>query len=77
MATKTLAHGMGTFFKDCTRPEAKWPKCPHLYKIQFRDTAGKQRVESGFETDTAAITRLTDIYNAKRAAPARRARRLG
>ncbi|WP_053724845.1 hypothetical protein [Streptomyces sp. WM6378] len=71
MATKTLAHGMGTFFKDCAHPEPKWPKCSHLYKIQFRDAAKKQRVESGFETDVAAIARLTEIYNAKRAAPAR------
>ncbi|MGW7068858.1 tyrosine-type recombinase/integrase, partial [Streptomyces sp. NPDC054855] len=71
MASKTLAHGMGTFFKDCDHAQARWPKCPHLYKIQFRNAAGKQTVESGFETDAAAITRLTDIYNAKRAAPSR------
>ncbi|MER0449594.1 hypothetical protein ABR738_34460 [Streptomyces sp. Edi4] len=61
MAAKPLAHGMGTFFKDCDHPKSKWPKCPHTYKIQFRDAAGKQRVESGFGTDTAAIVRLSEV----------------
>ncbi|MFF0746985.1 site-specific integrase, partial [Streptomyces sp. NPDC004111] len=74
MATKSLAHGMGTFFKGCAHPKPRWSKCPHPYKIQFRDAAGKQRVESGFETDVLAIARLTEIYNAKRAAPGRASR---
>ncbi|MGW5867331.1 tyrosine-type recombinase/integrase, partial [Streptomyces sp. NPDC055239] len=74
MANRTLAHGMGTFFKDCDHAQSRWPKCPHLYKIQFRNAAGKQTVESGFETDVAAIARLTDVYNAKRATPGRASR---
>ncbi|WP_408909928.1 hypothetical protein [Streptomyces luteolus] len=69
MATKTLAHGMGTYFKDCEHAESRWSKCPHLYKIRFRDAAGKQTVESGFATQNLAIERLTEIYNAKKAAP--------
>ncbi len=60
---------MGTFFKDCVHPKSKWPKCPHTYKIQFRDAADKQRVESGFGTDTPAIVRLSEVYNAKRSVP--------
>ncbi|MDQ8704088.1 tyrosine-type recombinase/integrase [Streptomyces sp. LHD-70] len=69
MATKTLAHGMGTFFKDCEHAESRWSKCPHLYKIRYRDGTGKQTVESGFATQNLAIERLTEIYNAKRSAP--------
>ncbi|MFJ4830820.1 hypothetical protein ACIP79_13015 [Streptomyces sp. NPDC088747] len=74
MASKTLAHGMGSFFKDCDHAQSRWPRCPHLYKIQFRNAAGKQTVESGFKTDVATITRLTDIYHAKKAAPSRTGR---
>ncbi|MFJ9338675.1 tetratricopeptide repeat protein [Streptomyces sp. NPDC101733] len=29
MATKSLAHGMGTFHKDCVHPQSRWSKCPH------------------------------------------------
>lgn len=35
MASKSLARGMGTFFKDCEHPQPPWPKCPHEYKIPF------------------------------------------
>ncbi|MFE9369027.1 enolase C-terminal domain-like protein [Streptomyces sp. NPDC006711] len=69
MAAKPLAHGMGTFFKDCDHSKSKWPKYPHTYKIPARDAVGTQRVESGFSTDTAAIVRLSEIYNAKRSVP--------
>ncbi|MEV0115828.1 hypothetical protein AB0H77_21705 [Streptomyces sp. NPDC050844] len=55
MASKTLAHGMDTFFKTCDHAPSRWPKCPHPDKIQFRNAAGKQTVEYGFKTDVAAI----------------------
>ncbi|MEV7145157.1 tyrosine-type recombinase/integrase [Streptomyces sp. NPDC093084] len=69
MATRTLARGMGTFFKDCEHPESRWSKCPHEYKIRYRSAAGKQTEESGFGTQDKAITRLTEVYNEKKAAP--------
>nr|WSX19698.1 tyrosine-type recombinase/integrase [Streptomyces tubercidicus] len=69
MATKTLARGMGTFFKDCEHPRSRWSKCPHEYKIRYRNAAGKQTQEAGFATQDKAITRLTEIYNEKKAAP--------
>ncbi|WP_327418409.1 hypothetical protein [Streptomyces sp. NBC_01233] len=28
MATKSLAHGMGTFYKDCEHAQSRWSKCP-------------------------------------------------
>ncbi|MFJ9845108.1 hypothetical protein ACIRYZ_32615 [Kitasatospora sp. NPDC101155] len=66
MAPRTLAHGMGTFFKDCEHPQARWSKCPHEYKIRYRSTTGKQTEESGFSAQEKAIERLTEIYRAKR-----------
>jgi integrase len=69
MVTKSLAHGMGTFFKDCEHTQSKWPKCPHLYKIRYRSTTGKQVEESGIATQAMAVKRLSDVYNAKREAP--------
>ncbi|MFJ7625324.1 hypothetical protein ACIQZN_02390 [Streptomyces sp. NPDC097595] len=69
MASKTLARGMGTFFKDCEHSSSRWSKCPHEYKIRYRNTAGKQAEESGFATQDQAIERLTAIYTAKKAAP--------
>ncbi|WP_369251148.1 tyrosine-type recombinase/integrase [Streptomyces sp. R41] len=74
MASKSLARGMGTFFKDCEHPQARWSKCPHEYKIRYRSAAGKQTEESGFATQDKAITRLTDVYNAKKAAPRNQSR---
>ncbi|OIJ94125.1 hypothetical protein [Streptomyces colonosanans] len=59
---------MGRFFKDCEHPASRWSKCPHLYKIRYRDAAGKQVEESGFATQDRAIRRLTEIYNTKKAA---------
>ncbi|MFG3098024.1 tyrosine-type recombinase/integrase [Streptomyces sp. NPDC048202] len=67
MAARTLARGMGTFFKDCEHAEARWSKCPHQYKIRYRSAAGKQTEEAGFATQDRAITRLTEIYNEKKA----------
>ncbi|MFI0907075.1 hypothetical protein ACH4TE_26685 [Streptomyces sioyaensis] len=60
MATKTLARGMGTFFKDCEHPQSRWSKCPHEYKIRYRNAAGKQTQEAGFATQDKAISRLTE-----------------
>ncbi|WP_232246425.1 tyrosine-type recombinase/integrase [Kitasatospora mediocidica] len=69
MATKALAHGMGTFFKECEHPQARWSKCPHEYKIRYRDATGKQVEESGYATQDKAITRLSEIYKAKKDTP--------
>lgn len=74
MATKTLARGMGTLFKDCVHPESRWSKCPHEYKIRYRDAAGKQTEESGYATQDEAIDRLSEVYTAKKAARPNRAR---
>ncbi|MFD9369240.1 hypothetical protein ACFWA6_16290 [Streptomyces sp. NPDC060020] len=41
MATKSLAHGMGTFYKDCEHPQSRWSKCPHDYTLRYRNAAGK------------------------------------
>ncbi|WP_338693732.1 tyrosine-type recombinase/integrase [Streptomyces sp. Q6] len=64
MATKTLARGMGTFFKEC--PCKAPTRCPHPYKIRYRDATGKQREESGYATQDKATTRLTELYQAKK-----------
>ncbi|MFF1498260.1 site-specific integrase [Streptomyces sp. NPDC058304] len=69
MATKSLAHGMGTFFKDCEHPQSRWSKCPHEYTIRYRSAAGKQTEEAGFSTQDKAIDRLTTVYQEKKAAP--------
>ncbi|WP_225860231.1 hypothetical protein [Streptomyces triticiradicis] len=74
MASKSPARGTGTFFKDCERPRSRWSKCPHEYKIRYRSAAGKQTEESGFATQDKAITRLTDVHNAKKAAPRNQSR---
>ncbi|CAN3985251.1 hypothetical protein [Kitasatospora purpeofusca] len=69
MATKALAHGMGTFFKQCEHPQARWFTCPHEYTIRYRDAAGRRAEESGFTTQDKAITRLSEIYKAKKDSP--------
>ncbi|MFF3129871.1 hypothetical protein ACFVRD_48775 [Streptomyces sp. NPDC057908] len=74
MVTKSLAHGMGTFFKDCVHTQSRWSKCPHLYKIRYRSATGKQMEESGFSTQDQAIRRLTDVYKAKKAVPRNQAK---
>ncbi|MFZ3493279.1 tyrosine-type recombinase/integrase [Streptomyces sp. 5.8] len=73
MATKKLARGMGSFFKDCEHPTSRWAKCPHFYKVRYRDAGGNQVEESGFLTSDSAIDRLTDVYKAKKAAPVNQA----
>lgn len=65
---RQLARGMGSFAKncDCARPT----RCPHPYTIRFRNGLGRQGEEGGFETQDAAIERLTQIYaEKKRTAP--------
>ncbi|MFB6580382.1 hypothetical protein ACFCYC_23740 [Streptomyces sp. NPDC056402] len=69
MATKSLAHGMGTFYKDCEHAPSRWSKRPHEYKIRYRSAAGKQTEEAGFSTQEKAIDRLTTVYQEKKAAP--------
>ncbi|GHE06540.1 hypothetical protein [Streptomyces alanosinicus] len=71
MAARTLARGMGTFFKDCEHPESRWSKCRHEYKIRYRNAAGRQTEEAGFATQDRAIERLLEIYNEKKAAASR------
>ncbi|MER6201083.1 hypothetical protein ABT234_27420 [Streptomyces sp. NPDC001586] len=40
MATKSLPHGMGTFYKDCEHSQSRWSKCPHEYTLRYRNAAG-------------------------------------
>ncbi|MFG3255330.1 tyrosine-type recombinase/integrase [Streptomyces sp. NPDC048172] len=70
MATK-LIRGMGSFFKtcDCLRQA----RCPHPYIIRFRDAMGRQREEVGYATQTAALDRLTELYEKKRNTPRQQA----
>ncbi|MFD8483826.1 transposase [Kitasatospora sp. NPDC059673] len=42
MATINLVRGMGSFFKECEHPESRWLRCPHEYKIRYRNAAGRQ-----------------------------------
>ncbi|MFD6915780.1 tyrosine-type recombinase/integrase [Streptomyces virginiae] len=74
MAATTLARGMGSFFKDCEHAPSRWAKCPHFYKVRYRGPGGNQIEESGFLTRDAAIERLTGVYKAKKAAPAKQAK---
>ncbi|MFJ2092715.1 tyrosine-type recombinase/integrase [Streptomyces sp. NPDC087901] len=74
MAARTLAHGMGSFFKECEHPRHRWSKCLHPYKIRYRSSAGKQAEEGGFATQDQAISRLTEIYKEKKARPSSQAR---
>ncbi|MEU9301953.1 site-specific integrase [Streptomyces sp. NPDC048269] len=66
MTTNKLVRGMGTFFKSCDHLQARWSKCPHDYRIRFRDASGRQIQESGFGTQEKAIRRLTEVYDTKR-----------
>ncbi|MFE3389610.1 tyrosine-type recombinase/integrase [Streptomyces anulatus] len=61
---RQLARGMGSFFKECDC--AKPTRCPHPYTIRFRDALGKQREESGYDTQDDAIERLTEVYKEKK-----------
>lgn len=69
MVTKALPRGMGSFFKDCNCDKPS--RCPHPYKIRYRDAGGRQREESDYRTQQHAIDRLTEIYNTKRSSGAR------
>ncbi|TDT42572.1 hypothetical protein EV562_101542 [Streptomyces sp. BK208] len=69
MSATGFVRGMGSFFKKCEHPRSRWSKCSHPYKIRYRSAAGKQVKESGFSTQDKAVARLTEIYNAKKAAP--------
>ncbi|MFJ8442880.1 tyrosine-type recombinase/integrase [Kitasatospora griseola] len=69
MATINLVRGMGSFFKECEHPESRWPRCPHEYKIRYRNAAGKQTEESGFATQDKAKARLAEVYQARKSAP--------
>ncbi|MFD7904372.1 tyrosine-type recombinase/integrase [Kitasatospora sp. NPDC059747] len=69
MATTTLIRGMGTFFKDCEHPMSRWSKCPHEYKIRYRNAASRQIEESGFTTQDKAKARLIEVYQAKKNTP--------
>ncbi|MBB4986930.1 hypothetical protein GGE06_007902 [Streptomyces sp. SFB5A] len=61
---RQLARGMSSFFKECGC--IKPTRCPHPYKIRFRDALGKQREESGYDTQDDAIERLTAIHAEKK-----------
>ncbi|MFE0463325.1 tyrosine-type recombinase/integrase [Kitasatospora sp. NPDC058965] len=69
MATVNLIRGMGTFFKECEHPESKWSRCPHEYKIRYRNAAGQQTEESGFATQDKAKARLAEMYQARKNSP--------
>ncbi|MBC3987537.1 tyrosine-type recombinase/integrase [Streptomyces sp. AC563] len=60
---------MGTFFKECAHSQARWSKCPHPYKIRYRDATRSQVEESGFANQDAAVDRLLEVFKAKKAAP--------
>ncbi|WP_406357218.1 site-specific integrase [Streptomyces sp. NBC_01635] len=57
---RQLARGMGSFSKPCDCPKPS--RCPHAYTIRFRDARGKQREETGYRTQDAAVERLTELY---------------
>ncbi|GAA1068888.1 site-specific integrase [Kitasatospora nipponensis] len=69
MAITGLTRGMGSFFKECEHPEPRWSKCPHEYKIRYRNAAGRQSEESGFTTQDKAKTRLAEVYHARKNSP--------
>ncbi|WP_424707093.1 hypothetical protein [Kitasatospora acidiphila] len=69
MATINLIRGMGTFFKECEHPESKWSRCPHEYKIRYRNAAGRQTEEGGFANQEKAKARLVEMYQARKNSP--------
>ncbi|MFF2658170.1 hypothetical protein ACFVUH_12480 [Kitasatospora sp. NPDC058032] len=69
MATINLVRGMGSFFKECEHPESRWPRCPHEYKIRYRNAAGRQTEESCFATQDKAKSRLAEVYQARKNNP--------
>ncbi|MFD0351084.1 hypothetical protein ACFQ0M_43785 [Kitasatospora aburaviensis] len=69
MATAGLTRGMGSFVKECEHPESRWSKCPHEYKIRYRNAAGRRTEESGFATQDKAKARLAEVYHARKNSP--------
>ncbi|MFF2147706.1 tyrosine-type recombinase/integrase [Kitasatospora sp. NPDC058190] len=69
MATNRLPRGMGSFFKDCEHPESRWTRCPHEYKIRYRNAAGRQKEESGYATQEKAKARLAELYRERKHSP--------
>ncbi|MFJ2865549.1 hypothetical protein [Kitasatospora sp. NPDC087314] len=53
----------------CEHLESRWSKCPHEYKIRYRNAAGRQTEESGFATQDKAKTRLAEVYHARKNSP--------
>ncbi|MYV67966.1 site-specific integrase, partial [Streptomyces sp. SID2131] len=72
MATINLIRGMGSFFKECEHPESRWPRCPHEYRIRYRNAAGRQAEGSGFSTQEKAKARLAEMYRARKNNPQNR-----
>ncbi|CAL9589466.1 Tyrosine recombinase XerC [Streptomyces sp. enrichment culture] len=66
MATQ-LVRGMGSFFKNCAC--ARQNRCAHPYAVRYRDAGGRQREETGYATQQAALDRLTKVYEEKRTTP--------
>lgn len=69
MATKSLPHGVGTFYKDREHPQSRWSSALTECTLRYRNVAGKQTEGAGFSTQEKAIDRLTTVYPEKKAAP--------
>ncbi|MEU9044679.1 MULTISPECIES: hypothetical protein [unclassified Kitasatospora] len=69
MSTPYVTRGMGSFFKECEHPESRWSKCPHEYKIRYRNAAGRQTEASGFSTQDKAKTRLAEVHHTRKNSP--------
>jgi len=69
MATTGLTRGMGSIFKECEHPESRWSKCPHEYKIRYRNAAGRQAEESGFSNQEQAKSRPAEVYHSRKNSP--------
>lgn len=69
MASTSLIRGMGSFFKECEHPESRWSRCPHEYKIRYRNASGQQTEESGFANQDLAKARLAEVYHARKNSP--------
>ncbi|MCD9900998.1 transposase family protein [Streptomyces sp. MT29] len=69
MATINLVRSMGNLFKECEHPESRWPRCPHDYKIRYRNAAGQQAEENDFSPQEKAKARLSEVYQARKSNP--------
>lgn len=56
-----LVRGTGSPFKNCA--------CARPYTVRHRDAVGRQREETGYATQQAALDRLTEAYEEKRTTP--------